>query len=368
MPLPRGDEYLDAVQNPGTAFADAALRNCRLETDRFGIPRPYSGGFTTAFHLVNCSREWAVRCFTRAVADLQERYAAIDGFLSRNPDSIFVSTEYLGQGIRVSGQWHPIIKMPWVRGEPLNAFVDRHSGNAARIRALLTEFQGLVGRLQQLGIAHGDLQHGNILVMEERLYLIDYDGMFLPGLDHLKTSELGHVNYQHPGRTAAHHGPYLDRFASIVIYLGLSAVVENPALWEKYNNGENILFRANDFHDPGRSPLLREIAAIPGLAQLVDRFRGVCKLDLRSVPDLTTFLTGDFDYPRVPVSTVVAPKRALNLPRNEYVVIVDADYASLPQVTSQRAGVIGMMVDYFLPRMSTASPAYAGGPASLCPP
>lgn len=366
MPLPRGDEYLVAVQNPGTAFADSALRGCRPETDRFGIPRPYSGGFTTTFHLLNCTREWAARCFTRPVPDLQERYAAIDGFLSRNPDGLFVGTEYLAQGVRVTGQWHPVIKMQWVQGEPLSAFVDRHVGNAEAMRALIREFQDLLGRLQRLGVAHGDLQHGNILVMNDRLYLIDYDGMFVPGLAHLRTNELGHVNYQHPGRNATHHGPYLDRFASIVIYLGLSAVLEKPALWARYDNSENILFRGSDFQDPGASPLLREMGACPSLAQLVDRFRGVCKLDFRSVPDLSTFLAGNFTYPKVAVSTVVARKAAPVLGRRERVAPGGPDQPSARGLPGQRIGVMGLMVDYYLPRTSTAF-AFARASAGSSP-
>src|SRR5688572_16486608 len=104
MPLPRGDEYVSAVQNPRTAFGDAELKDCTPEVDRFSIPKPYSGGFTATFHLLNQSREWAVRCFTRAISDLQERYAAIDRFLAKNREGFLVGTFYLAQGIRIGGQ------------------------------------------------------------------------------------------------------------------------------------------------------------------------------------------------------------------------------------------------------------------------
>jgi len=56
MLLPRGDEYIIAVQNPRTAFGDAELKDCTAEVDRFAIPKPYSGGFTATFHLLNQSR------------------------------------------------------------------------------------------------------------------------------------------------------------------------------------------------------------------------------------------------------------------------------------------------------------------------
>ena len=72
MPLPRGDEYYAAVQNPKTAFADKELRDCTVETTPLGLPKPYAGGFTTTYHLLDTSQQWAVRCFTREISDLQD--------------------------------------------------------------------------------------------------------------------------------------------------------------------------------------------------------------------------------------------------------------------------------------------------------
>jgi thiamine kinase-like enzyme len=40
-----------------------------------------------------------------------------------------------------------------------------------------------IGRaLNRAGVAHGDLQHGNILVANGKPKLIDYDGMYVPAL------------------------------------------------------------------------------------------------------------------------------------------------------------------------------------------
>jgi serine/threonine protein kinase len=310
MPLPRGDEYVSAVQNPRSAFTDAGLKDCTPEVDQFGIPKPYSGGFTTTFHLADRSQEWAVRCFTRAISDLQERYAAIDRFLAKNTERFLVGTFYLSQGIQTAGQWHPIIKMQWVKGDTLNSFIEKNIGNIGRIKKLIPEFVSLVRRLQHLKVAHGDLQHGNILVRDDKLFLIDYDGIFLPKLAHLKTNEIGHPNYQHPGRNASHYGPSIDRFSSIAIYVGLRAIAESPGLWTKYDDSENVLFRAHDFADPGRSGLFRELSALPKLSVDIDRFHGVCKLPLDDVPDLETFISGRFQYPAVAVSPVATPAAA----------------------------------------------------------
>jgi len=77
-------------------------------------------------------------------------------------------------------------------------------------------------QLKQAGIAHGDWQHANILIVREdgkqRLRLVDYDGMFVPPLQGKSCPELGHANYQHPNRKGADFNLTLDHFSSVLIY------------------------------------------------------------------------------------------------------------------------------------------------------
>ena len=58
MSLPRGDEYNQAVQNPAISFADIELKNSVVETTPLGLPKPYSGGFTTTYKLKNSQSEF----------------------------------------------------------------------------------------------------------------------------------------------------------------------------------------------------------------------------------------------------------------------------------------------------------------------
>lgn len=343
MPLPRGDEYLAAVQNPRTAFSDADLKVCRPETDQFGIPKPYSGGFTTTFHLQNHSQAWAARCFTRAITDLQKRYEAIGRFLGASADGFFVKAMCLSQGIHIGSQWVPIIKMQWLEGDTLNSYVDKSIPSPSQIGKLIPEFVNMVHRLEQLGIAHGDLQHGNIIVKQGKLYLIDYDGIFLPELSGLKTNEIGHLNYQHPARSETDYNASIDRFASIVIYLGLQAVSISPRLWNIYDNSENILFRAEDFVNVDTSPVLRDITALPQLAQYVDRFRGVCRLKFDKIPNLDHFISGDFSYPKVTVPKVSPTAAPPARKRSQYPVIDGSQIGSLSEHIGERIEVVGVV-------------------------
>ena len=53
----------------------------------------------------------------------------------------------------------------------------------------------MMADLKAVSIAHGDLQHGNVVVVGDQLRLIDYDNMFVPGLAGKQSNECGHRNY-----------------------------------------------------------------------------------------------------------------------------------------------------------------------------
>ena len=87
------------------------------------------------------------------------------------------------------------------------------------------------------------------------LRLIDYDGMYVPALAGTRSGEVGHPAYQHPQRLR--EGTYnaeVDRFSHLVIYTGDPLPdVGRRELWQRFNNGDNLLFREADFRNPGES-------------------------------------------------------------------------------------------------------------------
>jgi len=294
---PRGDEYQIAVQQPTIVFSDPDLKKCSVETDLLGLPKPYSGGFTTTYHLHNNSQHFAVRCFIRDIPDLQTRYSAIGNFLNSSTHDFFLPAICLNEGILINNRWYPVIKMNWVDGVPLNLYIQKNLNNSVLLKKLADSFCNLTLNLEQLGIAHGDLQHGNIIVKNDQLFLVDYDGMYLPELSNLKGNEIGHPNYQHPLRGQCHQEPNLDRFSEIVIYLAVNALVYNPDLWKKFDTSENILFCKHDFLDYRHSKLLNDLSQYNDLSVLVGRFKGVCRCKFEEIPTLNQFISGEFSYP-----------------------------------------------------------------------
>src|SRR5262245_15119650 len=182
MPWPTPQDYNEAIQNPHLNFDDPELKTGKPTLTPLGLPRPITGGFASVYHMQCGQREWAIRCFLREVNDQQQRYTAISQHLATAKLPYTVKFNFLPRGIRVRGQWYPILKMEWVQGETLNTYIQKHLHNPTILLILADRWIAMMRDLQQHGIAHGDLQHGNVLVVNGDFRLVDYDGMYVPAL------------------------------------------------------------------------------------------------------------------------------------------------------------------------------------------
>jgi tetratricopeptide (TPR) repeat protein len=348
MRLPQYTDYQTAIQTPSIAFKnDPELARCRPES-LMGSPWARTGNFAYTYRLLNGGRQWAIRCFSRYDPG-QQRYAAISRFVNTHPTDFFVSTQYKAQGILVNGNWFPMTKTEWVQGKTLEVHIDETINKHQSLADLLNRFQQMVAKLESLGAAHGDLQHGNILVSNGRLVLIDYDGMYVPELSGYGTEERGHPDYQHLTRNKQ-YGPHLDRFSSIVIYLSLRALMYKPELWSKYSaGGDHLILKQKDFISPDSSSVLRDIEAIPDLRALVQQFRNICKSDLAQVPRLTDFLSG---------KVVVSPT-AIRIPVEQwgqYPTMAATDRLNLLNAQGQQVTIVGQIVDHHSALTKTGEP------------
>ena len=290
MPWPTPQDYNEAVQNPPYAFSDPELQAGACETTALGLPKPITGNFASVYRLQCGGRDWAVRCFWRDVSDMQVRYCEISAHLSAATLPYTVGFEYQPSGIRIKGTWYPILKMEWVEGLLLNDYIVTNLHDSRRLGALLDRWVRLVGDLERAGCAHGDLQHGNVLVVGGEFKLVDYDGMYVPALRGMGSHELGQQHYQHPRRGAADFGPHLDRFSAWVISLSLEALRADPSLWTALEAGdERLLLRRQDFEDPSSSPALALLAghSDPSLRARALQFRALLDGPVDAVPPLT---------------------------------------------------------------------------------
>ena len=289
MPWPTPQDYNEAVQNPQTAFTDADLRLGQPELTPLGLPRPRSGNFACVYKIQSRGQPWAARCFLKEVPDLQRRYGAISPYLESVKLPSTVPFTYIPSGISLRGRGYPLLKMQWIQGQSLNSFVGKTLLCPAALLSLARVLLRIMADLRAVSIAHGDLQHDNILVVGDQLHLIDYDGMFVPALAGNQSNELGHRNYQLPSRTAWDYGPYLDNFSAWVIYVSLAALAVHPELWNAYRGGDQcLIFRREDFVKPQSSAILRDLNSSRNdqLRFIVDLFVGLFFLSPQDVSAL----------------------------------------------------------------------------------
>ena len=293
---PTPSDYQEALQFPATAFADPVLAAGTPRANALGLPQPITGAFAAVFPVETPQGRFAVRCFLTDVEDQQARYRAVARRLADVDLPSTVTFDYQPEGIRVAGLAYPILKMAWAEGEGLAAFTERHLGEPETLRALADAWRTLLADLAAASIAHGDLQHGNVLVRDDdgaiRLTLVDYDTVFVPALAGRTSAEVGHRNYQHPDRTETDFDLGLDRFAGLVVYTALRALDVQPDLWPRFSTGENMLFQAGDFYDPAASPLFDALREIDDIGPLVEALERACYLEPGAVPSLEEVLGG----------------------------------------------------------------------------
>jgi WD40 repeat protein len=304
MGWPLSQDYNEAVQSPRASFSDPDLKGGEVVVGPMGLPLPRSGNFADVYQLRGADgRMWAVKCFTRPVAGLGERYSRIDEHLRNARLPFAVGFRFLPEGIRIRGQWYPVLKMEWVEGLTLNEFVRQQANKPEQLKALLGMWVRLCKRLRESKIAHADLQHGNVLLVpgetanKLKLRLIDYDGMWVPALAGKPSGEAGHPAYQNPARLQGRaYTAEVDRFPHLVIGCALRAVaVAGKPVWDQFDNGDNLLFREADFAEPAKSKVFRALWALddPTITNLVALLAVCSRKPLKATPWLDDVLSGE---------------------------------------------------------------------------
>jgi hypothetical protein len=348
-------DYNEALQDPAATFADPDLRAAEPVTNALGLPVPCAGNFADVYQLRHATSGacWAVKCFTRLVAGRRERYEEVSRHLARARLPFTVDFVYLEEGVRVHGRWYPVVKMQWVEGLLLNQFVRDNVNKPAMLEKLVALWGRMATWLREAGLAHGDLQHGNVLLVpgsqttKLALKLIDYDGLFVPALAGRPTEEVGHPAYQHPQRLrGAGYGSEMDRVPLLVILTALRGlVVAGPPLWKRYDTGDNLLFREADLRAPGESALFRELWRLPDplASVLAARLALACQDGLEGAPLLSGLLAEDV----LPVLNPEQEQRAealLGTPGEAVAVPVLTEFEEAPAAQQQRHGVTPLFV------------------------
>jgi hypothetical protein len=349
MSYPQITEYLEAVQHPAQAFIDPDLKQGAVAENNMGLPLVMSGGFALTYAVTTPRRKCAVRCFHREIPAIQQKYDAISKKLRSLGNGCFVDFDFQQSGINVRQKVFPIVRMDWVEGDTLGVWMDKHFDDPRALAKACADFAAIARFLEQKGIAHGDIQNGNVMVTNGDIKLIDYDGMFVPGMRSGNGSETGHKHFQHPDRRASSFGPGMDRFSFIALDLSLKAVIEDKSLFQKFREGgETIIFKANDFADPANSEVFRRLLAMPKLKEQARNFAAICEAPLAAAPTLDQFLAKrNIPAAKTPIriSPVPAPKPRMAAYIPAHPVVDALNFPAALQRVGDRVELIGRIVE-----------------------
>jgi len=276
---PSSNDYTTAIQSPQICFRDPDLKIASVERNKLTrMPKVWTGNFAQVYELTTPSKRIAVKCFTRSAADLTHRYSEVAKAITASKLPYFVDFHYVPDEMLVNGQRYPVVKMQWIEGESLDKYVETHLYRPRALLDLGASLMKMVRDLEYWQLAHGDLQHGNLVITPSGLKLVDYDGMFVPVFRGKPAPEMGLPSYQHPRRTAGDYAVGLDRFALIVMCTGLCALAVDPSLWYEFYTGDNLLFTSGDFRDPHNSRLFQRLSSLDDaqLKTLSDALRSAC--------------------------------------------------------------------------------------------
>ncbi len=265
--MPDVVDVIQSVQVP-QLIKDKHISKGKPMLDGRGRPLHYTGGFAVVFPFFVDGEKWAFRCWSADLGNIENRLYKLSKELNKLHLPYFCNFAYEPIGIVVNGQPYPTTRMNWIEGQNIKDYICENRTDSNKIRKLAEDFLEMCRNLHKYKVAHGDLQHGNILVDNSgKLFLIDYDSVYIPALQGESDLISGLPDYQHPRRIDNKiASEKLDYFSELVIYISIQAIAVDPTLLEKYQveDADRLLFSKEDYLDVENSKVYRDILSLGG--------------------------------------------------------------------------------------------------------
>ena len=298
------NEMFPSEMNGGYSFRPVFVKN---------EPVISAGGNATVFKVTDTTNnEFALKLFADEIEGRFQRLSTISNYINTSKLKFFTHFKFVQGLIYVEMPnnpekecYFPGIVMKWIQGDTLDIKIKDLVKNNLRnqIKKIAENFRDIAISLLENEIAHGDLKLSNIIVGNNgQLFLIDYDGMYLPELEGQQSLENGTPSYQHPKRTQSHFDSTIDHFSILNIYLSLLILSERPELFEKYNDGDNIIFTKEDFENPGSSELFKELNQDKIQERLIFYFKKAIAEDSISIDNIGDLIKGKFPSPQIEIT------------------------------------------------------------------
>lgn len=256
-----------SIENKSVLVLDEHAKNGTFERDARNRLIAYTGGFSVVFpYKTSDGKKWAFRCWHSDVSNSKKRYETIAKAIRQAQLDFLCDFDYIEKGINVEGVIYPTTRMRWVEGITIKDYIYQNKDSKKTLKSLAENFLKMTHALHEQSLAHGDLQHGNILVDDSHnLHLVDYDSFYCPKLKGEPDTVTGLPDYQHPSRLGSKSvSEKLDYFSELIIYLSILAIAENPSLADKYKikDADRLLFSKDDFKDITNSQVYNDIKSL----------------------------------------------------------------------------------------------------------
>ena len=272
-----------SVENKNVLVLDEHAKNGTFRRDARGRLIAYTGGFSVVFpYEASDGTKWAFRCWHSDINNSQRRYELISEAIQKAQLNFLCGFEYIDKGINVEGNIYPTTRMRWIDGVTIKDYICQNKDSKNLLLDLAENFLKMTSALHKQSLAHGDLQHGNILIdKNHQLFLVDYDSFYCPQLKGEEDTVTGLPDYQHPARMKNKVvSEKLDYFSELVIYLSILVIAEDPSLVGKYKveNADRLLFAKEDYEDIKNSRIYKDIKSLGGkFEDLLDVLEGYLK-------------------------------------------------------------------------------------------
>jgi serine/threonine protein kinase len=265
--MPTVPSIRTSVENKNVLVLDEHAKSGTFRRDARGRLIAYTGGFSVVFpYELPDGTKWAFRCWHSDISNTQKRYEIISDAIKKANLDFLCEFTYIEKGINVEGNIYPTTRMRWVEGITIKDYICKYRQSKDKLKALAENFLVMTQALHEQSLAHGDLQHGNILVSDDhQLYLVDYDSFYCPKLKGEEDTVTGLADYQHPARKSNNSvSEKLDYFSELIIYLSILAIAEAPSLVDKYkvDDADRLLFAKEDFDDITKSQIYKDIQSL----------------------------------------------------------------------------------------------------------
>lgn len=309
--MPSISEILDSVSVPAL-IKDEVIRNGNFEKSSRGVIY-YSGGFTVVFPVYSNGHKWAFRCWHTEMGNVRKRFKVIADYVNQLNSSYFCNFYYCDSGLIVDGKVFPTTRMDWINGKTINQYIAKNAENKELVLILADKFLRMTDSLHKYHIAHGDLQHGNIIITDTGdIKLVDYDSLFVPGLEGESDIITGKAEFQHPKRNQLKiTSEKLDYFSEIVIYISILAIAEDHNIINEFSIDDSLLFQSADWNNFESSRIYKrlcelennDITLLLGILcdylreDNIDNLRAFTDIwrDLKKEPVITDFVCGKVD-------------------------------------------------------------------------